>query len=330
MPRPDARKVARIPARRLKPADPVPATGPVAVEDLNPFHIAVNQFDTAAGYLKLNFRWASWGFDCTPCHDNVHGTSLFGTKACKLCHSAKVAWPRIGFDHDRRTKFPRDGPHATKATCASCHTKDERKAPDRACITCHPDEHKGRFKAYAAGGQTDCNVCHTSVGAFSAPGRIRLPSTWRLMAHVLVVDDEVKLGRLLAEALEGDGHQVTQVTGGRQALIEPSVPAPAIAWFPWLRTNEPLVKLTVLGQMRAGGSLRTRGRSPRSRGRRAGLFSSCGSTRAGSNRNNAGVGRETHAFSGLSPSAIYGEISDHSPHQCSMPNAQCPRARIAP
>ncbi len=49
----DARKVARIPARRLKPANPNPATGPVAVEDLNPFHIAMHQFETAAGYLKL-------------------------------------------------------------------------------------------------------------------------------------------------------------------------------------------------------------------------------------------------------------------------------------
>ncbi|HKY31960.1 MAG TPA: Glu/Leu/Phe/Val dehydrogenase [Candidatus Polarisedimenticolia bacterium] len=43
-----------MPARRLKPAVPVsPATGPVPVEDLNPFHIAQAQFDNAAHYLKL-------------------------------------------------------------------------------------------------------------------------------------------------------------------------------------------------------------------------------------------------------------------------------------
>ena len=53
MSRPESRKLARIPARRLKPAIPTPATGPVPVEDLNPFHIAMNQFDTAASYLKL-------------------------------------------------------------------------------------------------------------------------------------------------------------------------------------------------------------------------------------------------------------------------------------
>ncbi|HEX8825824.1 MAG TPA: response regulator, partial [Archangium sp.] len=40
------------------------------------------------------------------------------------------------------------------------------------------------------------------------------------MAHVLVVDDEVKLGRLVAEALELDGHAVTRVSGGRAALVE--------------------------------------------------------------------------------------------------------------
>jgi DNA-binding NtrC family response regulator len=40
------------------------------------------------------------------------------------------------------------------------------------------------------------------------------------MARVLVADDEPKLGRLVAEALEADGHEVRHVTGGRQALVE--------------------------------------------------------------------------------------------------------------
>ena len=54
MARPDSKKVARMPARGTKPATASPAaTGPVAVEDLNAFHIAQNQFNTAAHYLKL-------------------------------------------------------------------------------------------------------------------------------------------------------------------------------------------------------------------------------------------------------------------------------------
>jgi two-component system, NtrC family, response regulator HydG len=39
------------------------------------------------------------------------------------------------------------------------------------------------------------------------------------MARVLVVDDEPKLGTLLAEALELDGHQAVRAVGGREALL---------------------------------------------------------------------------------------------------------------
>jgi hypothetical protein len=117
----------------------------------------------AAGYQKLTFRWPTWGFDCTPCHDNVHGTSLFGTKACKLCHSAKVEFTRINFDHNRRTRFPLDGVHADpkKAPCYSCHPKEQKAKPDRKCDTCHKDVHQARFAKVSNG--NDCAVCHTAA-----------------------------------------------------------------------------------------------------------------------------------------------------------------------
>jgi DNA-binding NtrC family response regulator len=38
------------------------------------------------------------------------------------------------------------------------------------------------------------------------------------MARILIVDDEAKLGRVLVEVLDGRGHQVERVTGGREAL----------------------------------------------------------------------------------------------------------------
>src|SRR5512146_2548255 len=38
------------------------------------------------------------------------------------------------------------------------------------------------------------------------------------MARVLVVDDEPKLGRVVAEMLELDGHDVVRAGGGREAL----------------------------------------------------------------------------------------------------------------
>ena len=40
------------------------------------------------------------------------------------------------------------------------------------------------------------------------------------MTRALIVDDEPKLGRLLAEMLELDGHAVCRVEGGRAALVE--------------------------------------------------------------------------------------------------------------
>jgi DNA-binding NtrC family response regulator len=39
------------------------------------------------------------------------------------------------------------------------------------------------------------------------------------MAHILVVDDEPKLGRFVAEMLELDGHEVVRAGGGRDALV---------------------------------------------------------------------------------------------------------------
>jgi two-component system response regulator HydG len=42
----------------------------------------------------------------------------------------------------------------------------------------------------------------------------------KAMARVLVADDEPRLGRLVAEMLELDGHAVTRVDGGRAALVE--------------------------------------------------------------------------------------------------------------
>jgi hypothetical protein len=136
----------------------------------------------SGGYQKLTFRWPTWSFDCTPCHDNVHGASLFGQKACKLCHSARVEFTRVAFDHTRRTHFPLDGVHADtkKVQCNSCHKKDERGKPDRRCETCHADVHKDRFAKVSSG--NDCAACHTAANwtadlKFDHSARTRFPLT---------------------------------------------------------------------------------------------------------------------------------------------------------
>ncbi|MFI5289709.1 MAG: hypothetical protein ACHQ17_08660, partial [Polyangia bacterium] len=158
--------------------DSVPCAACHATRKSNTPPNAKSPLPISAGYQKLTFRWPTWGTDCTPCHDNVHGSSLFGTKACKLCHSAKVDWPKVNFDHNRRTRFPLDGVHA-KTKCAQCHKPDERKAPDRKCAACHEDVHKGRFDRVSKG---DCAVCHTAENwptdlVFDHGGRTRFPLT---------------------------------------------------------------------------------------------------------------------------------------------------------
>jgi hypothetical protein len=119
----------------------------------------------AQGYQKLTFRWPTWGFDCTPCHDNVHGKQIFGQKTCKLCHSAKVEFTKVAFDHNKKTKFPLDGAHADpkKATCYSCHPKDQTVKPSLRCDSagCHQDAHNKRF--FKVSGGNDCGVCHSAI-----------------------------------------------------------------------------------------------------------------------------------------------------------------------
>src|SRR6266571_3238165 len=48
------------------------------------------------------------------------------------------------------------------------------------------------------------------------------------MARILVVDDEPKLGKLVAEMLELDGHEVARAGGGRSALVELAARPPDI------------------------------------------------------------------------------------------------------
>jgi len=40
------------------------------------------------------------------------------------------------------------------------------------------------------------------------------------MSRILVADDEPKLGKLVAEMLQLEGHEVVRVQGGRGALVE--------------------------------------------------------------------------------------------------------------
>jgi hypothetical protein len=109
----------------------------------------------AACHPKSLFRLSGWSSDCTPCHKNVHGESLFGQKRCVGCHSARVDWTMVDFDHNRKTRFALNGPH--KKPCVSCHLPADRRAPGRRCDACHKDVHEGRFAKVG-----ECVACHLS------------------------------------------------------------------------------------------------------------------------------------------------------------------------
>ena len=136
-------------------------------------HAAVRCLDC---HPKWQFR-ATGGFaapDCTPCHENAHGETLFGKKRCGLCHSSKTEWRVVRFDHARQTRFPLDGAHASK-NCAACHTPTARAKPERLCASCHKDIHAGRFAA-----QGDCASCHSTTAwradlRFDHRARTRFP-----------------------------------------------------------------------------------------------------------------------------------------------------------
>ncbi len=93
---------------------------------------------------------------CVGCHalNDIHRGEL-GEK-CGKCHQT-VKWKKVGFDHDKKTKFPLKESHA-KLKCRDCHYGNpEKEKLKKECISCHKndDEHKGGF------GQK-CESCHNS------------------------------------------------------------------------------------------------------------------------------------------------------------------------
>lgn len=101
---------------------------------------------------------------CDSCHKDVHQGQL-DAHPCSSCHPL-ASFKQVKLDHDRDTRFPLTGKHATTA-CAKCHGAP---APDRpvqyrplpmGCAGCHEDTHAGQF---AKGGATDCEQCHSTAG----------------------------------------------------------------------------------------------------------------------------------------------------------------------
>lgn len=95
--------------------------------------------------------------DCNGCHakKDVHRGSL-GT-ACESCH-LESNWKKTTFDHDRNTKYPLRGRHASIA-CKTCHIDGTfRQKLATQCLACHKkdDRHAGQEGP-------DCQRCHSET-----------------------------------------------------------------------------------------------------------------------------------------------------------------------
>lgn len=92
---------------------------------------------------------------CIACHkkDDVH-KARYGEK-CASCHSEKD-WRALLFDHNRDTRYPLRGKHAS-VKCDSCHTGNlYRDKLASTCVACHrkDDKHNGQEG-------NKCESCHS-------------------------------------------------------------------------------------------------------------------------------------------------------------------------
>jgi hypothetical protein len=136
-----------------------------AWRQVKPFDHSKTRFKLIGAHAEVACRTCHLGehykglsTSCISCHslNDKHG-GRYGAK-CETCH-APSKWALIGFDHDKSTKFPLRGGHATVG-CEGCHRGDlYRDKLSMACSSCHgkDDPHKGQL------GKT-CEKCHNETG----------------------------------------------------------------------------------------------------------------------------------------------------------------------
>jgi hypothetical protein len=106
---------------------------------------------------------------CESCHEDPHGGQFSAQEGCAACHQVE-SFHALGFQHDRDSRFPLTGKHAS-AACAACHPTALVKGREQVryrpletdCAACHEDVHAGQF-APAQGQPTDCARCHDTAG----------------------------------------------------------------------------------------------------------------------------------------------------------------------
>ncbi|MFH1018335.1 MAG: cytochrome c3 family protein [Pseudomonadota bacterium] len=97
--------------------------------------------------------------DCVACHADIHKSLKAEFRDCDKCHTTanwKSLKERMGFSHNRETRYALTGAHV-KVKCYACH-KEKTWAPQpfESCETCHKDVHAGKYGA-------NCTRCHNTA-----------------------------------------------------------------------------------------------------------------------------------------------------------------------
>jgi hypothetical protein len=114
---------------------------------------------------------------CAGCHADVHRGQFATAKdgGCARCHQT-TSFAALTFDHDRDSRFPLTGKHAT-TPCAGCHPAERRggqmtvryRPLETACARCHADPHQGQFSTVLASTEAGprkprpCEACHRTT-----------------------------------------------------------------------------------------------------------------------------------------------------------------------
>ena len=101
-------------------------------------------------FKKSKNTFMGLGRECANCHEDFHQGTLKGD--CQSCHNTESFRPAPKFDHNK-AKFKLTGKHKT-VDCNKCHKLSKLNGKDfqqftglkfGKCISCHKDEHKGKF-----------------------------------------------------------------------------------------------------------------------------------------------------------------------------------------
>ncbi|MDK9699171.1 MAG: multiheme c-type cytochrome [bacterium] len=133
-----------------------PALYTLEQHNQTPFPLAGKHIEQGCNecHKENKFKFTSDDKKCSGCHADKHNGQL--SKQCENCHTVNGFKPStFTVEQHKKTKFELVGKHLS-TDCAKCH-KDGKYVftePQRECLSCHQDQHKGQLAS-------TCQSCHS-------------------------------------------------------------------------------------------------------------------------------------------------------------------------